>query len=135
MASTFPLSVFLLKPMKSTVITNNPLVNNKVDGAVYNCEASLTDILTIVRDKVHLGHRLLTHPLSGSVKPGQTPYKSVVISSECEETADYKSLTLIEDALAMAHTMTSCAGAKAWSERILSDFQLIDYSLIADIIE
>lgn len=32
-----------------------------------------------VRDRIHEGHLLLSHPLSGSVKPNETPYKSVMI--------------------------------------------------------
>jgi len=112
------------------VITNNPLVNNKVEDAAYYSDASLGDILIRVRDKVHLGHRLLTHPLSGSVKPGQTPYKSVVISALQGEGTDYMSLTLIEDALNMAGRVKT----KIWSGKILLDLQLIDYNLIADII-
>ena len=136
------------------MITNNPLVNNEIDGAVYDGNASFVDILTAVRDKVHLGHRLLTHPLSGSVKPGQTPYKSVVITADSGEATDYESVKLIGDALAVAGTMVNSAHPEARSEKTLSigeklgaceavsrsettdrDFQLIDYNLIAYIIQ
>ena len=116
--------------MKYIVITNNPLVNNRVDRAVYNDGASFTDILTTVRDKVHLGHRLLTHPLSGSVKPGQTPYKSVVISAERGERVDYGSLALIEGALVTANAMRGNARPVIWDKETLFDFQLIDYDLV-----
>jgi len=140
--------------MEYIVITNNPLVNNEIDGAVYDGNASFVDILTAVRDKVHLGHRLLTHPLSGSVKPGQTPYKSVVITAGSEETTDYESVKLIEDALAVAGTLVDTVHPEAWGKKTLStgkkpgacgavsrsetadrDFQLIDYNLIAYIIQ
>jgi hypothetical protein len=120
--------------MKCIVITNNPLVNNNCNSVIYLCEASLADVLISVRDKVHLGHRLITHPLSGSVKPGQTPYKSVVIAAERMETTDGESLRVIEDALAVAHSMTHATHTAVWAESTLSDFQLIDYGLIADII-
>jgi len=116
--------------MKYIVITNNPLVYNKVEDASYYSNASFYDILIRVRDKVHLGHRLLTHPLSGSVKPGHTPYKSVVISALQGEKTDYGSLALIEYALDIAGRVKT----KIWGDRVLLDFQLSDYSLIADIV-
>jgi len=119
--------------MKFTVITNNPLVNNKIEGAVYNCDASFIDILIAVRNKVHLGHILLTHPLSGSVGPGQTPYKSVVISAEYGEKTDFKSISIIEDAIAITRAHVARSDVN-WNDKALADFQLIDYSLIADII-
>ena len=114
------------------------MVHNRVCTAVYNDGASFTDILKTVRDRVHKGHRLLTHPLSGSLKPGQTPYKSVVISAVRGETTDYQSLSLIEDAIAMCIAMETAAIGnfsflETWSEDILLDFQLIDFDLLEDV--
>ena len=108
------------------------MVYNKIEGAV--CEASLIDVLLAVRDRVHLGHTLLTHPLAGSVKPGQTPYRSVVVSAGRGEQTDFESLALIEDALRVSRALTTAAGQRELSEKVLSDFQLIDYSLIAEIL-
>ena len=62
------------------IITNNTLVKEKL-GENYHVEyedLSYEDTLRKVRDRVYLGHKLLTHPLSGSVKPNETPYKSVM---------------------------------------------------------
>ena len=59
------------------VITNNPLVFEKLkdEHKVIYKEISYEEILKEARDRIHDGHRLLTHPLSGSVKPNETPYK------------------------------------------------------------
>ena len=69
--------------MKSKVITNNPLVkerlSNKIDVEYYDVE--YISLLIKVRDKIHIGHKLLSHPLSGSIKPNETPYKSVIIGT------------------------------------------------------
>ena len=67
---------------KYMVITNNPLVRSRLDDTheVIYLELSYEELLKVVRDRIYEGHRLLTHPLSGSVKPKETPYKSVLIS-------------------------------------------------------
>jgi hypothetical protein len=82
-------------------------------------------ILVIVRDRIHLGFFLLTHPLSGSISPGEMPYKTVVISAGVSS-FDEASLSIIEASI------QSHRGHKGtiWSARSLSDFQLIDYDLV-----
>ena len=69
------------------VITNNPLVRSRLDDTheVIYLELSYEELLKVVRDRIYEGHRLLTHPLSGSVKPKETPYKSVLISERKEK--------------------------------------------------
>ena len=66
------------------VITNNPMVrdalSNKEICQVQYAPVSYRQVLCMARDAIHQGHKLLTHPLSGSVKPGETPYKSVAVS-------------------------------------------------------
>ena len=72
---------------KYMVITNNPLVRSRLDDTheVIYLELSYEELLKVVRDRIYEGHRLLTHPLSGSVKPKETPYKSVLISERKEK--------------------------------------------------
>lgn len=72
-------------PRDYLILTNNPLVPACMEGkGLYTIdfrpELSYREILTLVRDKVYLGHTLYTHPLAGSVKPNETPYKSVIVS-------------------------------------------------------
>ena len=81
------------------IVTNNPLVLKEMEhrySIIYK-ETTFDGILEQIRDLIHKGYRLLTHPLSGSVKPGETPYKSVLTSRG--ERLDMTSLTLIEDAI------------------------------------
>ncbi len=114
---------------KYIIVTNNPLVQNKYGDAhnmIYK-EVSYEDILKEVRDRIHEGHLLLTHPLSGSVKPNETPYKSILISEERGE-VDPGSVTLIENAI------QACGKFEFKSDRyrpeVYGDFQLIDCILI-----
>ena len=87
-------------------------------------------VLKIVRDRVHLGHKLLTHPLSGSVKPGETPYKTVVLSAQKGD-LDEKALSIIEDSIQTCLKLTKSRENLNWSKEILADFQLIDYDLVS----
>ena len=104
---------------KYMVITNNPLVRSRLDDTheVIYLELSYEELLKVVRDRIYEGHRLLTHPLSGSVKPKETPYKSVLIS-ERKEKVDRESVRLIEDK------------SKYYKEEVYKDFQLVDWTLL-----
>jgi hypothetical protein len=121
-----------VRNLKKTIITNNVLVNDKYNGKmdiVYLDDFSYLDVLTFVRDKVHKGHQLLTHPLSGSVKPNETPYKSVVISID-EGSLDIESLEIIEESINVAKKFIDGKKTPKWTEEILDDFKLIDFNLI-----
>ena len=67
--------------MEFVVVTNNPLVNEKYGSelTVDYADIPFRDVLCKVRDLIHQGHRLLTHPLSGSVKPHETPDRKSVV--------------------------------------------------------
>lgn len=111
------------------IITNNTLVKEKL-GDDYHVEyedLSFEDTLKKVRDKIYQGHKLLTHPLSGSVKPNETPYKSVMIS-EKPEGLDAQAMKIIESAI------QSCGKFQFKSDKyrpeVYDDFRLIDCTLI-----
>ena len=110
------------------IISNNPLVianYNKVKAI----NGDIITLLNYVRDSVHLGHRLLTHPLAGSLKPNESPYKSVVISQYASG-LDEESLSIIEGSLQVAQKMLTERPLPQWNERINDDFKIIDRSLL-----
>ena len=66
-----------------TIITNNPMMSDSdFRSYIEFYNVSIEGILQIVRKRIHKGFCLLTHPLSGSVKPTETPYKSVMITNK-----------------------------------------------------
>jgi hypothetical protein len=112
------------------IITNNPMVRDKLSGQnVEFHDTNYLGILKAVRDRIHLGHGLLTHPLSGSVKPGETPYKTVIITGE-KGNLDENALSIIEESIQTCVKLTLKVNKRNLNEAILVDFQLIDYSLI-----
>lgn len=117
------------------IITNNPMVNKNysTDFNVEYFEVGYVDTLRRVRDYIHMNYKLLTHPLSGSVKPDETPYKSVMIE-ECKE-FDYDSLVMIEEAIQRAEFMIKDSKKREYTEKLMTDFQYIDKSLIDSALE
>lgn len=114
---------------KYMVITNNLLVRSRLDDTheVIYLELSYEELLKVVRDRIYEGHRLLTHPLSGSVKPKETPYKSVLIS-ERKEKVDGESVRLIENAILVCQKFQD--KSKYYKEEVYKDFQLVDWTLL-----
>lgn len=113
------------------IVTNNPLVEACM-GEQYQTrlfpEGTLREVLVAVRDLVYEGHALYTHPLSGSLKPNETPYKSVAVS----KTPKAFSAGEAEMIASAILTLDKFAPrTREIGERAKADFQLVDYTLIA----
>ena len=120
------------------LVTNNPLVKEQYQRK-YKIELLDTDllgVLTHIRDRVHKGCKLLTHPLSGSVKPNESPYKSVLISDNTEENSQQseiclQSVSIIEESLQAVRKFSK----KSIPEQYLNDLRIVDLSLIRSALE
>lgn len=141
--------------MKNIMVTNNVRCLEKWERKLkvdYKEEWSYLDVLLAARDYIHRGYFLLTHPLAGSVKPNQTPFKSIILSEESLEGAeDFRDLRLIEESIEAYRKFTSAGHAAVqvpakqadcarqgvknqplprWSEKTEEDFRIIDLSLM-----
>ena len=111
------------------IITNNPLIKETY-GSTYTVDyeaLSYDDILMKIRDAVHRGASVLTHPLYGSVKPKETPYRSVLMEMR-EGPVDTSSLLLIEQAIVSAGKFRNKSAG--YDEATLNDCRVIDLSLM-----
>lgn len=118
--------------MNKQIVTNNSLVFEKYCNhcdVIYLKGAGYLDVLYAARDRIHQSYVLLTHPLAGSLKPNQTPYKSIIITRG-EAGVDTDSVVLIENSIAAAQKFLRDRKTPSWSEKILSDFRTVDLSLI-----
>ena len=114
------------------IITNNVKVMKETSNSLEKeyIDGSHKDVLIAVRDRIHKGHRLLTHPLSGSIKPNETPFKSVAISKVPGE-LDLESLDIIEKVLGLTKfSKIPTTYGNTNKERILKDYSEIDYSIL-----
>lgn len=112
------------------IITNNKCVHDKYNNT-YNTlyiDGSFRDVLVKVRDKVHEGYKLLTHPLASSIKPNETPYKSIIIS-EKKGDLSFDSVSIIENAI-MSYDNFNLNKIKNITEKMKEDFKLIDLTVL-----
>ena len=116
------------------IVTNNPLVKRCMEDwyAVTYRDVGHREVLIWARDLIYAGYRLYTHPVSGSVKPNETPYKSLVVSRRPESfSADQAELISAAVATYDAFPPRSRVDTRA----VLEDFQLIDYTLLASALD
>jgi len=126
------------------LVTNNPLVQEQYQSnfRVVFFDTDLLGVLIRVRDRIHDGCRLLTHPLSGSIKPNESPYKSVLLEEASKKNdltpengtqskTDFQSVSIIEECIKTAEKFQS----KHIPEKYLKDMQIVDLSLIRNSLE
>lgn len=101
----------------------------KVD-VIYLEDGTYLDVLYRARDYVHRGYRLLTHPLCGSVKPNQTPYRSVLLEEQSTREENFRSIQLIEDSIEAANKFMRNRRTPDWNARTREDFKTVDLSFL-----
>lgn len=119
---------------KLVIITNNPSlepefsrVHPELMCSIDYRDVTFLELMEIVRNKVHMGSKILTHPLDGSVKPMETPYKSILLD-ESHDSLDFDSLSLIENAIDACHKFL--LQDREFLPEVQDDFQTIDRSLM-----
>lgn len=83
------------------LVTNNPILAASVPSSELVDGSSLS-VLLRVRDLVHGGWVLLSHPLYGNLRPYQHPYRSVLAELPGDDSrppVDLQSLDYMESAL------------------------------------
>ncbi len=132
--------------MKLLIITNNSRVNEAISYNGESCfrnidvdfdpDMSQMDVLVRARDMIHLGAKLVMHPMMGRIKPHETPYKSVFLEvpeererekgTEC----DLNSVIMIEDSMAETAKLLQNTFALKYDDSMLPDLQYLDYLLL-----
>ena len=118
------------------IISNNPLVQIRYPQLTEFVDTGIRDVFFITRDFVHLGARLVNHPLSGTLSSGEAPYASLVIEEADAHTpirTDFFSLTLIENAIKQLKEPP--AYFEGYDEKILEDFKIIDLDMLENCIK
>lgn len=114
------------------VITNNPMSKDKLKEkyAIEFIEGNVMEVMKGARNYVHKGHRLLTHPLMSSIKPNETPYRTIILTKQGNNNIDFDSLRIIEESITSTEKFLNIFGFPDWDKDVLDDFKLIDYDLI-----
>ena len=109
------------------IVTNNPAVTGEYGSVAQYVNGGVEKVFSTVRDAVHLGAVLISHPLAGSLKPNVSPYRSVVLST-ARGPVDLASLAIIEDAVSVLQRLP--VKARRYGPRVLEDFQSVDMDLV-----
>lgn len=83
--------------MKNLIITNNPSVAESKDNVLF-VDGSAEETLIKVRDFVHEGYELISHPLAASLRMMFSPFRSVILGKKSEQ-VDGFSAEIIEDSI------------------------------------
>lgn len=123
-----------------TLYTNNPMVRDKFQDKLDVCysDSSFFGLLSEVKRGISSGKTLLSHPLSGSVKPGETPFKSLLLSRETSDMPELLSINLIDEALEKTKVffidnnidLEAKPSDTPLPQSVINDLELIDYTLI-----
>ena len=118
--------------IKYRCISNNPLFKEKDFPFLEFHDTDVLSLFKLVRNEIERGSKLLSHPLTGSIRPDITPYKTILLSQQTEK-PDYMSVLLIEKAIRYTEDLYKLRDVPLfmrWGENAKADFQLIDYSII-----
>jgi len=100
-------------------------------------EDSFTRLLFVfilkTRDLIHTNHKLLTHPQASSLKPNQTPYRTILLYNETGK-SDAGDIRLIEEAIEAFNKWTAIKKVPKYDEKIAYDYKTIDLSMIENVI-
>ena len=120
---------------KVTLVTNNDRVYEKYkDDIEVLLLGSYREVLMKVRDLVYDRHILLTHPQASSLKPNQTPFRSVMVYPKGKED-NTKDIMLIEKCIETYEQWQDIAPTPDhYQKSVEEDFKTIDLSVIENIV-
>lgn len=89
--------------MKYIVVTNNnSLIESEKDFSdvidYVFVDGNFLDVLVKVRDLIHMGHKLISHPLGASIRIMFSPVRSILLSDEKYD-ADILFMEVIESSI------------------------------------
>ncbi|MEE0247565.1 GrdX family protein [Peptacetobacter hiranonis] len=118
---------------KCTIVTNNDRVADKYkDIMKVELVNSYEEVLIKARDMVYNRHRLLTHPQAGSLKPNQTPYRSIIVYPS-DNSSNMDDVMMIEKAIETFNKFREIKETPKYEEKIANDYKTIDLSMIDNV--
>jgi len=88
------------------------------------------DVLIRVRNLVHKGWHLMSHPQASNLKPNQCPYKTVLLSLDRAVQSFAQDVEMVENSIDAYHKFTSGMMPPNWPDKALRDFRTIDLSVV-----
>lgn len=119
---------------KCIVVTNNNRVADKYkDTMKVELLDSYKEVLIKARDFIYDRHRLLTHPQAGSLKPNQTPFRSIIVYPS-DNINNLDDVMMIEKAIEVFDKFKEIKETPKYEDKIAEDYKTIDLSMIDNVI-
>ena len=120
---------------KCILVTNNDRAAEKWGENVEQVVMVETyeEVLLKTRDLIHTNHKLLTHPQASSLKPNQTPYRTILLYGEAGS-VDGEDVCLIEKAIETYGKWNAIKKVPEYDGKIAYDYKTIDLSMIENVI-
>lgn len=116
--------------MDYIIITNNQLVNDTRENSVF-VEGDYLNLMTKLRDYIHIGHKLISYPLGASIRMIYSPVRSILISKD-KGSFDELSLEILENSI---EKYKATMGDRNIDYRNKDDYEIIDRELLDAAIE
>lgn len=113
-------------------LTNNPLLLQQEIGGVEFHPVSIPQLFSLVDAELSRGYHLLSHPLTGSIRPDITPYKSILLSAS-PGGPDPEGREILRRAMRYTDALFQMRDrplSASWDETARRDFGYVDCSLI-----
>lgn len=119
--------------MNMRCITNNPMIIDKGYPDTVIISGETLQVLVAVKEEILKGYKLVSHPLTSSIRPDMSPYKTVLLQVD-KSVVDTESLSIINSAIEYTESLVNNQiRAYNWDEESLKDFQYIDYDIIQNL--
>ncbi len=108
--------------MQMVMVSNNTAISAGASVEILRVEGDSMDVMNRVRDLVHTGYKILSHPLGASIKMLHSPVTSVLLEKG-DGPIDPSSLSLIESDILKLGTVM---GERPFDHRNREAYELID---------
>lgn len=107
------------------IITNNPVVKNEFEN-VYFVNGDFQEVMVKVRDMVHQGYDLISHPLGASIRIAFSPFRSIIIGQRNNKINPIH-VGIIENSIISLKNLTEGRVADRKND---DDYSLVDRELL-----
>ena len=125
-----------MTPIQASIFSNNEDIEDLLPSVFsfsFLPGATAREVLEAARDRIHLGAKLLAHPMAGRLRPNETPYMTVFLGQGPSGELDLPSLEIIEYCLAEERKYAGMP--KKYDESLLPDLRFISCELAKAVLQ
>lgn len=116
--------------MNVKYITNNPMIIKKGYKDTFVVVGNTLSVLLAAKYEIRNGYQLASHPLTSSIRPDISPYKTIILTHSQPENG-WDSLKIINYAIDYTENLLkNHPKPYTWDKKSLKDFQYIDMDVI-----